>query len=413
MKKFIFTILFSLFLIFPANANAQESFRDCTLSITPSSGLITPGEQLTFRVICDDPHNNVSYTIERTSNNALVAGPTSVTLTQRSDGKYATPELTFDTVTQDRFLITVSNGSDVYVFIPFEVRSEDTPPILPPPDRTYPCQAQVFPQSGHTPTTFTFVITCNRVVENLEYGFFLGYASSPQSTGQADVFNPVGTGFAALDPIIFAGITPGQYLFRPMNTGAAAEFYPVVFNVFGDISEVGPVQCGSVTIDGQGCPNECGPRVFGSGYMCGCGLLDETCCPDLNPLNLPSCDPSFGGQRMACVRQNPEDMGICAIIEPYLCADKKSIQSAIGCIPVDQINNFLRFMTQWSVGIAGGISLLMFLLGGFIVLTSSGNPDKLLGGKSLITSGIGGVVLLIFAIFLFRTIMTNIIGIPL
>lgn len=101
------------------------------------------------------------------------------------------------------------------------------------------------------------------------------------------------------------------------------------------------------------------------------------------PAGTPSCDP------------DPNNPGI---------------ETAIGCIhtsPVGFIKDFLKFI----LGIAGGLSFLLMLLGVFQMLSSAGNPDTLRAGQERLTSAVIGLLLVIFAVMLLQIIGVNILGI--
>lgn len=89
----------------------------------------------------------------------------------------------------------------------------------------------------------------------------------------------------------------------------------------------------------------------------------------------------------------------------------KDINTAFGCIPTDT-SGFITKIISISVGIVGGIAFLLILFGGFQILTSSGNPEKLNAGKELISSAIAGLLLVIFSVFILRFIGVSILGIP-
>jgi hypothetical protein len=59
--------------------------------------------------------------------------------------------------------------------------------------------------------------------------------------------------------------------------------------------------------------------------------------------------------------------------------------TAIGCIPLDDLNELSKFILGWGIGIAGGIAFLLILYAGFMIITSTGDPkDKLLLAKHLV-----------------------------
>ncbi len=92
---------------------------------------------------------------------------------------------------------------------------------------------------------------------------------------------------------------------------------------------------------------------------------------------------------------------------------KTKINTAIGCIPVmgdDGKYNFLNFILRWAIGVGGGVAFLLIVYSGFMIMTASGNPERMQAGKELLTSAISGLILLIFSIFILRFIGIDILG---
>lgn len=93
------------------------------------------------------------------------------------------------------------------------------------------------------------------------------------------------------------------------------------------------------------------------------------------------------------------------------CPGGKSINSAIGCIPIlDTKEAFLSFVLKWAVGIGGGIAFLLIIYAGFMIMTSAGNPERLKAGQELLTSAISGLILLIFSVVILKIIGVDILG---
>lgn len=91
---------------------------------------------------------------------------------------------------------------------------------------------------------------------------------------------------------------------------------------------------------------------------------------------------------------------------------KEGINTAIGCIPIENSDALIGFILRWAIGVGGGIAFLLIVLAGFQITTSSGNPDKLKAGQELMTSAIAGLILLIFSVFILRIIGVDILGLP-
>ena len=91
------------------------------------------------------------------------------------------------------------------------------------------------------------------------------------------------------------------------------------------------------------------------------------------------------------------------------------INTAIGCIPVLEDDNgvaFYGFILKWAIGIAGGIAFLLIVYAGFVIMTSSGNPDRLKAGQELLTSAISGLILLVLSVFILDLIGVKILRLP-
>ena len=90
---------------------------------------------------------------------------------------------------------------------------------------------------------------------------------------------------------------------------------------------------------------------------------------------------------------------------------KEAVWTAFGCLPTDS-SEFVTKLLTFGSGIAGGIAFLLIIVGGFQIVMSAGNPEKLNEGKELVTSAIVGLLFIIFSIFLLRFIGVDILAIP-
>lgn len=87
------------------------------------------------------------------------------------------------------------------------------------------------------------------------------------------------------------------------------------------------------------------------------------------------------------------------------------INTAFGCIdpsPGGVFNTFFRA----GVGIAGGIAFILIIFGGFQIITSAGNPERLNEGKEMVSSSIAGLLMIIFSIFILRVVGVDLLGLP-
>ena len=105
------------------------------------------------------------------------------------------------------------------------------------------------------------------------------------------------------------------------------------------------------------------------------------------------------------------------LVKPVFAADifcngDTGINTALGCIPVNDTQSFVDWFFRNFVGIAGGIALLLMLYGSFKLVTSGGDPEKVKEGRSFITSAISGLLFMIFSLFLLRFIGVDVLGLP-
>lgn len=87
------------------------------------------------------------------------------------------------------------------------------------------------------------------------------------------------------------------------------------------------------------------------------------------------------------------------------------IAVASWCFPYDT-NGIASKLIQIIFGIAGGIAFLLMVYGFIMVATASGDEKKLQAAKETITSAVTGLLISLFALFLFRLIAINILQIP-
>ena len=82
-----------------------------------------------------------------------------------------------------------------------------------------------------------------------------------------------------------------------------------------------------------------------------------------------------------------------------------------GCIstsPSEFTQSIISFVTR----IVGGVIFIFLLYGSFLILTSSGEPEKLSQGKSIIKSGIIALILILFSVFILQFVGSDLLKIP-
>lgn len=91
--------------------------------------------------------------------------------------------------------------------------------------------------------------------------------------------------------------------------------------------------------------------------------------------------------------------------------NKQGVWTAIGCIKTDPVSIAQQFITL-GLGIAGGVSLISTLVGGFMLTTSQGDPTKANEAKEIITSAIIGLLFVIFSVAILQFIGVSVLRIP-
>ena len=82
-----------------------------------------------------------------------------------------------------------------------------------------------------------------------------------------------------------------------------------------------------------------------------------------------------------------------------------------GCIPNDP-SSFVQKFYGIGLGFIGGTALLVIIYGGYLLMTSKGNPDQIRSGKNAIYYSIAGVLLAIFGFVFIQVIAADVLKIP-
>lgn len=90
-----------------------------------------------------------------------------------------------------------------------------------------------------------------------------------------------------------------------------------------------------------------------------------------------------------------------------ICADG-GINTAIGCINYDVVE-LTQYLLGWSIGVGGGVALVLIVYAGIQIMTSMGDPGRLAEAKSLFFAAISGLLLIILSTFILRFLGVNIL----
>ncbi len=137
-------------------------------------------------------------------------------------------------------------------------------------------------------------------------------------------------------------------------------------------------------------------------------------CGDIVPFGTPTCDPSKGLNTNCCpslcpTNADPTKAGQykCLLTQPgFVCGSQlgAGINTALGCVPLNNIESTVGFLIGRITLLSGGISFILIVLGGIQIIFSNGNSEKVAEGQSMLTSAVGGLLFSLFSIF----IQTNI-----
>jgi len=87
------------------------------------------------------------------------------------------------------------------------------------------------------------------------------------------------------------------------------------------------------------------------------------------------------------------------------------ILTDFGCVPNDPVG-FVEKFYGIGLGLIGMVALIFIIVGGYYIMSSQGDPNKLSIGKSYITYSILGILLAIFGFVFIEVITGDILNIP-
>lgn len=94
-----------------------------------------------------------------------------------------------------------------------------------------------------------------------------------------------------------------------------------------------------------------------------------------------------------------------------MCTPPNAEITGIGCVPTDPIG-FVGKFYGYGLGLIGGVGILFIIYGGYILLTSQGDPMSLNKGKSYIFYAIVGILLAVFGFVFVQVVIVDVLHLP-
>lgn len=157
----------------------------------------------------------------------------------------------------------------------------------------------------------------------------------------------------------------------------------------------------------RGKPQECQTP-----HLCVDSAKASTCIAKYASMTCPSNFPIDCSGIYQCCKTQGDCTTIYGGCDPGTGNGNDGMKTAIGCLPIYNLNEFIKWVVLIVVPIASGIAFLLMISGAFQIISSSGDPKKVQSGKELITSAFSGLLFIILTIFLLKLLGVDILHIP-
>jgi glucose uptake protein GlcU len=87
------------------------------------------------------------------------------------------------------------------------------------------------------------------------------------------------------------------------------------------------------------------------------------------------------------------------------------IATDFGCFPNDPVGFVQKFYSV-GLGFVAGVALIALIIGGYLVLTSKGVPERVNNGKAFIYYAIMGLLLAIFGYVFIEVVIVDVLHVP-
>ena len=87
-----------------------------------------------------------------------------------------------------------------------------------------------------------------------------------------------------------------------------------------------------------------------------------------------------------------------------------SVNTAFGPISTN-MSDFISLIGKIGISVGGVAAIGLLIAGGFSILTSTGEPEKLMNGREMITNALVGLALIVLALFVLEFLGWDVLGI--
>ena len=86
------------------------------------------------------------------------------------------------------------------------------------------------------------------------------------------------------------------------------------------------------------------------------------------------------------------------------------LETAIGCLPKN-MEGIVGELLNYATIIGGMVAVVMLAVGGFGLMTSAGDPEKLMNARETISNALMGLALIVLSVFILELVGGQILGI--
>ncbi len=98
------------------------------------------------------------------------------------------------------------------------------------------------------------------------------------------------------------------------------------------------------------------------------------------------------------------------VSKAYAACSGDELDTAIGCLPTN-MEGIVDRVLYYATMIGGIVAVAMLAVGGFGLMASSGDPEKLMNARETINNALIGLALIVLSVFILELLGVNILGI--